>query len=61
MPLDEWVETIIDRALEKHQNKCPLGPRVRVLEIRLAALIGYMVGSGIVGGAAGAGIAKLLL
>ncbi|HOD84659.1 MAG TPA: hypothetical protein PKG77_24850 [Phycisphaerae bacterium] len=60
MPLEQWTETVIDRALAKHAETCPVADRVRVLEIRVAALIGYMVGSGVVGGAAGAVIAKLM-
>jgi len=53
-PLEPWVERVIDRALLKHQQKCPLFGRVRKIEIRLSALIGFMLGSGLLGGAAGA-------
>ena len=60
VPLDEWVEKIIDHALAKHEKRCPLAGRVRSLEIRFATLVGYMIGSGLVGGAAGAVVAKML-
>ncbi len=61
VPLDEWTETVIDRALAKHIAACPMPERVRKLEIRFAALLGWMTGAGVVGGAAGAMIAKALL
>ncbi len=54
VPLETWAEDLIDRALEKHSNRCPLRKRVGKLEVRLASLIAFMVGSGLLGGAAGA-------
>ncbi len=59
VPLDEWAENLLDRALSKHMENCPLAGRVRILEIRFAALVGYMVGSGVVGGLASAAIMKI--
>ncbi|MCX5671139.1 MAG: hypothetical protein NTU94_07465 [Planctomycetota bacterium] len=56
-PLEPWVERVIDRALLKHERRCVeqgLGRRLRVVEVRIAWLVGYMVGSGLLGGAAGA-------
>ena len=58
VPLEKWAEDLIDRALEKHAHNCPLAPRVRRLEMRLWTLIGFMVGSGLLGGAVGAGIMR---
>ncbi len=59
-PLDEWVERVIDRALDKHIASCPLSHRVRAVEMRMSSLIGYMVGSGVVSGAGVMGVMKLL-
>jgi hypothetical protein len=53
-PLEPWVERVIDRALLKHMQTCPLAARVLKIELRLSALIGFMLGSGLLGGAAGA-------
>jgi len=53
-PLEPWVERVIDRALLKHMQTCPVATRVMKIELRLSALIGFMVGSGLLGGAAGA-------
>ena len=56
-PLEPWVERVIDRALLRHAQSCPLAPRVTRLEIRISALIGFMVGSGLLGGVTGAYLA----
>jgi hypothetical protein len=53
-PLEPWVERVIDRALLKHMYTCPVAVRVTKIELRLSALIGFMLGSGMLGGAAGA-------
>jgi len=60
VPLPEWAEGLIDLALERHMNQCPVKDRVEKLEIRLASLIAFMVGSGLLGGGVGALIGKLL-
>ena len=60
-PLPDWVERVIDRALYKHQSLCPVVVKVNRLELRFAALVGYMVGSGVIGGAAGAAVMARLL
>lgn len=52
-PLADWVERVIDRALEKHINTCPLHARVHRLELRFASFIAFMIGTGVVGGLAG--------
>lgn len=57
-PLEKWVERIIETTILKHQAKCPLPKRVEAVELRLAYLVGYMIGSGIIGGAGGAILAK---
>ena len=59
-PLEPWIERVIDRALLKHQHKCPVAARVTKIEIRLSALIGFMLGSGLLGGAAGAIVARAI-
>ena len=61
IPLEEWAEHLIDRALAKHRDQCPLYGRVRKLEIRFALLIGYMVGSGLVGGIVGALLSRIVV
>ena len=60
VPLEEWTEDVIDRALAKHAASCPLRPRVERLELKLASLIAFMVGSGMFGGAFGALMVKLI-
>lgn len=59
--------------LKEHQDGCPLrgvlaplparvdGVEMRVqrIELRLATLIGFMIGSGLLGGAAGAALVKV--
>jgi len=59
VPLDEWAEALIDRTLERHLNTCPVRERVEKLEVRLASLIAFMAGSGLLGGTVGAVIAKI--
>lgn len=59
VPLEAWVEAIIDRALAKHQDGCPVRARVEKLEIRLASLVAFMAGSGLLGGVAGALVSRL--
>jgi|6_EtaG_2_1085325.scaffolds.fasta_scaffold102114_2 hypothetical protein len=53
-PLPDWVERIVDHAFQRHLAECPLTDRVQKIEIRFAALVGYMVGSGLLGGLTGA-------
>ena len=75
VPWDKAVELLADRAayaaadklLKSHAELCParLGfpaveERVGKVEVRLAALLGYMFGSGILGGGAFFGLLKLL-
>ena len=52
------------KALRGHQKECPFtadghAARLRVLEARFGALLALLTGSGALGGAAGALIAKL--
>jgi len=63
LPLDEFVKQIAREAartvIQEHIESCParrVRARVRRLEIRVALLLGLMVGSGVTG----AGIIKLL-
>lgn len=59
-PLADWVERVIDRALEKHINTCPLHARVHRLEIRFSSFVAFMIGTGVVGGVAGSLLTSLL-
>ncbi|MCX5676445.1 MAG: hypothetical protein NTX87_15700 [Planctomycetota bacterium] len=59
-PLEPWVERVIDRALLKHMQTCPVALRVAKIEIRLSALVGFMLGSGLLGGAAGAMVCRAI-
>jgi hypothetical protein len=63
------AQTITDRAtwlaIGQHSQNCPfttlqIEPRVRALEITLARLIGFMLGSGAIGGILGGATAQLL-
>ena len=52
----------------EHVAECPVRSehaaillRIQALEMRLATLIAFMLGSGLLGGAMGAGIVKLLM
>jgi len=58
--LEPWVRRIIHETVLEHQQTCSLVPRVRRLELRLAIFIAFMAGSGLLGGAAGALVARVL-
>ena len=60
VPLPEWAEGLIDLALARHMANCPMRKRVETLEIRLASLVAFMVGAGLLGGGAGALVARLV-
>lgn len=67
VPLDDWVEQIAVKAaqtvIEKHTSVCPIAKvdeRLRVLETRFNLLLGAILGSGVLGGATGAAILKVL-
>lgn len=57
---ERWVEELINRVVAQHTVQCPVAPRVGRLEIRMAVLVGYMIGSGVIGGAAGGMLFKLI-
>ena len=59
-PLEPWVERIITVTVLRHQEKCPVKDRVAKIELKLATLLGFMAGSGLLGGATGALVAKCL-
>ncbi|MBW2561862.1 MAG: hypothetical protein JRE40_13545 [Deltaproteobacteria bacterium] len=59
--LEPWVRRIITATIMKHQIECPVPKRLAELEVRTGFLIGYMIGSGIIGGFGGALIIKALL
>jgi len=70
-PLDRWAEALLDAALQRHTLWClrhGLGAQVSdcreqisSLRLRLAALVAFMAGSGVLGGAAGAAVVRYVL
>jgi len=62
-PLDEWAEKLLTAALQRHSLWCMrygVGAEMARLKLRMAALFGFMAGSGLLGGAAGAALVKWL-
>jgi len=68
-PTVNTIRTIAHEEAEKvilqHLKLCPFAnlnieERVRKIETRIALLLGFMIGSGIIGGAAGAAVIKAL-
>lgn len=62
-PLDDWIEDRLLAALQRHSLWClqhGVGADVGRLKLRFAMLVGFMVGSGLLGGAAGALLAKAI-
>lgn len=56
---------IADEQIIQHLHLCPfaadsVGPRLRAVEISMGRLIGFLLGSGALGGASGAIVAKLI-
>jgi len=65
--MEQYIEVIVSRIeesnkriLAEHVAQCPLHDRIRRVELRFAALLGWMGGSGILGGFGGAIITKLI-
>jgi len=62
-PYDQWAEGQLLQAIEHHTLWCKehgVGADVLRIRLRLAYLIGFMAGSGVLGGLAGAVAARLL-
>ena len=66
VPLPEYVKEAAREAawvvIREHVAICPIAKlerRIEVLEARFYILIGTIIGSGVLGGAAGAGILRL--
>ena len=57
----EFVRSIVHESMAAHVVECPVAAKMQRLEVRLAALVGYMAGSGIIGGTMGAVVCKLLM
>jgi len=64
-----WIQMLAREEAQKvilqHLDLCPftaleIEDRVRKIETRFALLIGFMVGSGLLGGATGAAVFKML-
>jgi len=71
VPLDRFVREVAREAartvIEEHVASCParskaaeLNSRLQRVEVRFAALVAFMAGSGALGGLAGAALAGLL-
>ena len=60
VPLDQWTEELIKRTIQEHANLCPVRDRVEKLELRVASLIAFMIGSGTLGGLAGALLTRMI-
>lgn len=67
VPLDQYLREVAleaaRTALAEHKRDCPvgdLGKRVWQLELRFATLLGFMAGSGFLGGLAGGFLATLI-
>jgi hypothetical protein len=60
VPIEKWVEEIIRRTVAEHIATCPYGQRVQRMEMKWSALIGFMCGSGTLGGFAGAILSRLI-
>jgi len=59
------TQEITNSSIDYHASNCPfktqdITGRVRNLELSLAKLIGFMFGSGLLGGTAGAALIKFL-
>jgi hypothetical protein len=67
IPLSQFVRSIAKEAalvvLEEHRSNCPIKDveaKVDRLEVRFGTLVGMMIGSGTLGGAVVAGLARLM-
>jgi len=60
LPLEPWVREIVKATVREHAANCPVAARVGKLEMRFSALIGFMIGSGTLGGVAGAFLTSIL-
>jgi hypothetical protein len=64
LPLAPWVHEIVEstakRVIAEHVATCPLASRMTQLEVKFSALVGFMVGSGILGGVGGGLLVKAM-
>lgn len=56
---------VAEQVLREHMGLCPFAAlkieqRLRTVEVRFAALLAFMLGSGLLGGLTGAGLIQLL-
>jgi hypothetical protein len=58
--IEKWVEEIIRRTVAEHMASCPNVARIQRIEVRFSSLVGFMFGSGTLGGVAGGLLAKLI-
>jgi hypothetical protein len=60
-PMDQWAAKLLDAALQRHTLWCMrygVGAEVQRQKVRFAVLVGFMAGSGLLGGVAGAAMAR---
>lgn len=63
VPLESWVRQIVTETTASHREWCSQhgpGARVAKLEISYNRLLGFMLGSGAIGGAAATFIGKII-
>ena len=60
VPIEQWVEEIIRRTVAEHLSNCPNAERIQRLEVKWGTLLGFMAGSGTLGGLAGGIIVKMV-
>ena len=67
-PLEPWVQRIVSFAVSEQCKSCSLKQDVAAvrgdvdrMKLRFTALVFFMAGSGVLGGAAGAAVVKLFI
>jgi hypothetical protein len=60
VPIEKWVEEIIRRTVAEHLATCPNVVRIQRLEVKWSTLMGFMAGSGTLGGIAGGIVSRIL-
>jgi len=58
--LPPWAPLLVRAFIAEHSTTCPVRERVQRIEVRFGFLIGYMIGSGLIGGVAGSLIIKAI-
>lgn len=58
--LDDFLDLVVEKAIAKHIETCQVRKKVDKLELRFAAFVGFMLGSGLLGGAIGGYLVKVI-